>query len=213
MPRHFLQWETSSQVYSYKFLSICLISSYLFSFFLSFAALIKFIRPVFVSRSDPDSRRKTVEEIKRRACSAGQWPQVRHTLIQSWLGSWLGNHSRAWESRLQYIYITVHFNTFLLVCVYIRLSISLPVYLFFSLIVCVFFSLCLSGYMYYNCLSVCLLSCLIIWLPVCLSVLNTSDCLCVCVYLSNSLSVFLSISLPIYFSFCLSVCLLTCLYM
>ncbi|KAI5621642.1 lysophosphatidylcholine acyltransferase 1 isoform X1 [Silurus asotus] len=38
--------------------------------------LIKFIRPVFVSRSDPDSRRKTVEEIKRRACTAGQWPQI-----------------------------------------------------------------------------------------------------------------------------------------
>ncbi|MCI4395399.1 hypothetical protein PGIGA_G00179920 [Pangasianodon gigas] len=38
--------------------------------------LIKFIRPVFVSRSDPDSRRKTVEEIKRRARSEGQWPQI-----------------------------------------------------------------------------------------------------------------------------------------
>uniref|UniRef100_A0A672LTL0 EF-hand domain-containing protein n=1 Tax=Sinocyclocheilus grahami TaxID=75366 RepID=A0A672LTL0_SINGR len=38
--------------------------------------LIKFIRPVFVSRSDQDSRRKTVEEIKRRACSDGEWPQI-----------------------------------------------------------------------------------------------------------------------------------------
>ncbi|XP_076864589.1 lysophosphatidylcholine acyltransferase 1 [Brachyhypopomus gauderio] len=38
--------------------------------------LIKFIRPVFVSRSDQDSRRKTVEEIKRRASSAGEWPQI-----------------------------------------------------------------------------------------------------------------------------------------
>ncbi|XP_067281811.1 lysophosphatidylcholine acyltransferase 1 [Pseudorasbora parva] len=38
--------------------------------------LIKFIRPVFVSRSDQDSRRKTVEEIKRRACSDGKWPQI-----------------------------------------------------------------------------------------------------------------------------------------
>ncbi|XDV39750.1 hypothetical protein PO909_008941, partial [Leuciscus waleckii] len=38
-------------------------------------ALIKFIRPVFVSRSDQDSRRKTVEEIKRRAHSGGEWPQ------------------------------------------------------------------------------------------------------------------------------------------
>lgn len=40
------------------------------------SALIKYIRPVFVSRSDQDSRRKTVEEIKRRAHSGGAWPQV-----------------------------------------------------------------------------------------------------------------------------------------
>uniref|UniRef100_A0A8B9KX24 Lysophosphatidylcholine acyltransferase 1 n=1 Tax=Astyanax mexicanus TaxID=7994 RepID=A0A8B9KX24_ASTMX len=38
--------------------------------------LIKYIRPVFVSRSDQDSRKKTVEEIKRRAHSGGEWPQV-----------------------------------------------------------------------------------------------------------------------------------------
>uniref|UniRef100_A0A8C1KE27 EF-hand domain-containing protein n=1 Tax=Cyprinus carpio TaxID=7962 RepID=A0A8C1KE27_CYPCA len=38
--------------------------------------LIKYIRPVFVSRSDQDSRRKTVEEIKRRARSGGDWPQI-----------------------------------------------------------------------------------------------------------------------------------------
>ncbi|RXM35527.1 Lysophosphatidylcholine acyltransferase 1 [Acipenser ruthenus] len=37
--------------------------------------LIKYIRPVFVSRSDQDSRKKTVEEIKRRAHSEGKWPQ------------------------------------------------------------------------------------------------------------------------------------------
>ncbi|VTJ91106.1 Hypothetical predicted protein, partial [Marmota monax] len=37
--------------------------------------LIRYIRPVFVSRSDQDSRRKTVEEIRRRAQSAGKWPQ------------------------------------------------------------------------------------------------------------------------------------------
>lgn len=42
-------------------------------------ALISYIRPVFVLRSDQDSRRKTVEEIKRRAKSEGEWPQV-----QSW---------------------------------------------------------------------------------------------------------------------------------
>ncbi|KAG7335479.1 hypothetical protein KOW79_000172 [Hemibagrus wyckioides] len=38
--------------------------------------LIKYIRPVFVSRSDQDSRRKTVEEIRRRAHSQGVWPQI-----------------------------------------------------------------------------------------------------------------------------------------
>uniref|UniRef100_A0A8D2A9R8 Lysophosphatidylcholine acyltransferase 1 n=1 Tax=Sus scrofa TaxID=9823 RepID=A0A8D2A9R8_PIG len=38
--------------------------------------LIKYIRPVFVSRSDQDSRRKTVEEIKRRAQAGGRWPQI-----------------------------------------------------------------------------------------------------------------------------------------
>ncbi|XP_076972922.1 lysophosphatidylcholine acyltransferase 1 isoform X2 [Tamandua tetradactyla] len=38
--------------------------------------LIKYIRPVFVSRSDQDSRRKTVEEIKRRAQLCGKWPQI-----------------------------------------------------------------------------------------------------------------------------------------
>ncbi|KAJ7338378.1 hypothetical protein JRQ81_011664 [Phrynocephalus forsythii] len=38
--------------------------------------LIKYIRPVFVSRSDQESRRKTVEEIRRRAQSNGKWPQI-----------------------------------------------------------------------------------------------------------------------------------------
>uniref|UniRef100_A0A8C6E8M5 Lysophosphatidylcholine acyltransferase 1 n=1 Tax=Moschus moschiferus TaxID=68415 RepID=A0A8C6E8M5_MOSMO len=38
--------------------------------------LIKYIWPVFVSRTDQDSRRKTVEEIKRRAQSGGKWPQI-----------------------------------------------------------------------------------------------------------------------------------------
>ncbi|XP_023375525.1 lysophosphatidylcholine acyltransferase 1, partial [Pteropus vampyrus] len=38
--------------------------------------LIKYIRPVFVSRLDQDSRRRTVEEIKRRAQSGGRWPQI-----------------------------------------------------------------------------------------------------------------------------------------
>uniref|UniRef100_A0A3Q2PS12 Lysophosphatidylcholine acyltransferase 1 n=1 Tax=Fundulus heteroclitus TaxID=8078 RepID=A0A3Q2PS12_FUNHE len=35
-----------------------------------------YIRPVFVFRSDQHSRRKTVEEIKRRAQSGGSWPQI-----------------------------------------------------------------------------------------------------------------------------------------
>uniref|UniRef100_A0A8C4ZKD2 Lysophosphatidylcholine acyltransferase 1 n=1 Tax=Gadus morhua TaxID=8049 RepID=A0A8C4ZKD2_GADMO len=38
--------------------------------------LISYIRPVLVFRTDQDSRRKTVEEIKRRAHSSGQWPQI-----------------------------------------------------------------------------------------------------------------------------------------
>uniref|UniRef100_A0A3Q2QW65 Lysophosphatidylcholine acyltransferase 1 n=1 Tax=Fundulus heteroclitus TaxID=8078 RepID=A0A3Q2QW65_FUNHE len=38
--------------------------------------LISYIRPVFVFRSDQHSRRKTVEEIKRRAQSGGSWPQI-----------------------------------------------------------------------------------------------------------------------------------------
>uniref|UniRef100_A0A8C2XAH9 Lysophosphatidylcholine acyltransferase 1 n=1 Tax=Cyclopterus lumpus TaxID=8103 RepID=A0A8C2XAH9_CYCLU len=38
--------------------------------------LISYIRPVFVFRSDQDSRRRTVEEIKRRARSGGEWPQI-----------------------------------------------------------------------------------------------------------------------------------------
>ncbi|XP_036081720.1 lysophosphatidylcholine acyltransferase 1 isoform X2 [Rousettus aegyptiacus] len=38
--------------------------------------LIRYIRPVFVSRLDQDSRRRTVEEIRRRAQSEGRWPQI-----------------------------------------------------------------------------------------------------------------------------------------
>ncbi|CAG5892186.1 unnamed protein product [Menidia menidia] len=43
--------------------------------------LISYIRPVFVFRSDQDSRRKTVEEIKRRAKSGGMWPQFEGAFI------------------------------------------------------------------------------------------------------------------------------------
>jgi len=38
--------------------------------------LIDFLQPVYVVREDPNSRHNTVEEIKRRAKSGGQWPQV-----------------------------------------------------------------------------------------------------------------------------------------
>ncbi|XP_057683979.1 lysophosphatidylcholine acyltransferase 1 isoform X2 [Corythoichthys intestinalis] len=38
--------------------------------------LIKYIRPVFVFRSDQESRKQTIEEIKRRAGSGGKWPQI-----------------------------------------------------------------------------------------------------------------------------------------
>ncbi|EPY89911.1 lysophosphatidylcholine acyltransferase 1 isoform 1 [Camelus ferus] len=47
--------------------------------------LIKYIRPVFVSRSDQDSRRKTVEEIKRRAQSGGKWPQSRVRIVSAFI--------------------------------------------------------------------------------------------------------------------------------
>ncbi|KAJ7414299.1 hypothetical protein WISP_84907 [Willisornis vidua] len=49
--------------------------------------LIKYIRPVFVSRSDQDSRRKTVEEIKRRAQSDGKWPQ-EHLFLEFLYSQW-----------------------------------------------------------------------------------------------------------------------------
>ncbi|KAM9838365.1 lysophosphatidylcholine acyltransferase 1 isoform 2-T2 [Aulostomus maculatus] len=38
--------------------------------------LISYIRPVNVFRSDQESRRNTVKEIKRRAQSGGEWPQI-----------------------------------------------------------------------------------------------------------------------------------------
>ena len=31
---------------------------------------------MYVSRTDPDSRRKTISEIKRRANSGGKWPHI-----------------------------------------------------------------------------------------------------------------------------------------
>jgi len=38
--------------------------------------LIDFLQPVYVTREDPNSRQNTIQEIKRRAHSKGQWPQI-----------------------------------------------------------------------------------------------------------------------------------------
>ncbi|KAG8455549.1 hypothetical protein GDO86_001665 [Hymenochirus boettgeri] len=39
-------------------------------------ALLRFNQSILVSRHDPSSRKKVVEEVKRRAVSKGEWPQV-----------------------------------------------------------------------------------------------------------------------------------------
>ncbi|NP_001153513.1 lysophospholipid acyltransferase LPCAT4 [Xenopus laevis] len=39
-------------------------------------ALLRFNQSILVSRQDPSSRKKVVEEVKRRATSNGEWPQV-----------------------------------------------------------------------------------------------------------------------------------------
>ncbi|XP_077982422.1 lysophosphatidylcholine acyltransferase 2-like [Glandiceps talaboti] len=41
-----------------------------------FGTLVRMLQPVFVSRTDPNSRQNTIKEIKRRAQSGGKWPQV-----------------------------------------------------------------------------------------------------------------------------------------
>lgn len=41
-----------------------------------FAACFRATQPVYVSRTDPDSRKKTISEIKRRASSGGKWPHI-----------------------------------------------------------------------------------------------------------------------------------------
>ncbi|CAL1584410.1 unnamed protein product [Knipowitschia caucasica] len=38
--------------------------------------IIQYVKPVYVSRADQDSRKRTVEEIKRRVTSGEPWPQV-----------------------------------------------------------------------------------------------------------------------------------------
>lgn len=39
-------------------------------------ALLRFNQAILVSRHDPASRRRVVEEVRRRATSGGKWPQV-----------------------------------------------------------------------------------------------------------------------------------------
>lgn len=77
---HLLQWIEKLLLLSCqkKFNKRMVLYSFIFAlpFLYLLLALIKYIRPVFVSRSDQDSRKKTVEEIKRRAHSGGEWPQV-----------------------------------------------------------------------------------------------------------------------------------------
>uniref|UniRef100_A0A7M4E4V1 Lysophosphatidylcholine acyltransferase 2 n=1 Tax=Crocodylus porosus TaxID=8502 RepID=A0A7M4E4V1_CROPO len=41
-----------------------------------FGRILSSLQPVLVSRQDPDSRRNTINEITKRATSAGQWPQI-----------------------------------------------------------------------------------------------------------------------------------------
>ncbi|XP_037061980.1 lysophosphatidylcholine acyltransferase 2 isoform X3 [Peromyscus leucopus] len=38
--------------------------------------LLRALQPVLVSRVDPDSRKNTINEIRRRATSGGEWPQI-----------------------------------------------------------------------------------------------------------------------------------------
>lgn len=57
-----------------------------------FVGLLRALQPVLVSRVDPDSRKNTINEIRKRATSEGQWPQVRHRRwplihVKSWLCS------------------------------------------------------------------------------------------------------------------------------
>ena len=40
------------------------------------AGIIQFSQPVLVSREDPNSRQKTIQEIRRRSQSKGEWPQI-----------------------------------------------------------------------------------------------------------------------------------------
>ncbi|XP_029000230.1 lysophosphatidylcholine acyltransferase 2 [Betta splendens] len=41
-----------------------------------FGRILRCLQPVLVSRTDPDSRKNTIQEIERRAKSGGRWPQL-----------------------------------------------------------------------------------------------------------------------------------------
>ncbi|XP_072278854.1 lysophosphatidylcholine acyltransferase 2 [Pyxicephalus adspersus] len=44
-----------------------------------FGRILHSLQPILVSRTDPDSRKNTINEIKKRTTSQGQWPQVCNT--------------------------------------------------------------------------------------------------------------------------------------
>lgn len=46
-------------------------------------ALLRFNQAILVSRHDPASRRRVVEEVRRRATSGGKWPQVGKRVFRS----------------------------------------------------------------------------------------------------------------------------------
>lgn len=46
-------------------------------------ALLRFNQAILVSRHDPASRRRVVEEVRRRATSGGKWPQVSKGVYES----------------------------------------------------------------------------------------------------------------------------------
>lgn len=46
-------------------------------------ALLRFNQAILVSRHDPASRRRVVEEVRRRATSGGKWPQVGKRYLEA----------------------------------------------------------------------------------------------------------------------------------
>ncbi|KAH0512463.1 Lysophosphatidylcholine acyltransferase 2 [Microtus ochrogaster] len=54
--------------------------------------LLRAVQPVLVSRVDPDSRKNTINEIRKRATSGGEWPQ--DTVTWTWQGYTLSSKRR-----------------------------------------------------------------------------------------------------------------------